>query len=167
MSEKTNGKKNGAAVSDLEDHLGFWIHYVSNHVSADFARRLSKSGVSVSEWVALRRLYELGDITQHELAASMGITKGPVSRILDRLVAKKLVGRSESPLDVRANVIHLTKTGRRMVPKLAQIADKNDRDFFAPLADSDRKAIVRIMRKLVEQHNLVCETPSAQAQINA
>ncbi len=147
-------KRTETTVSELEDHIGYWIRYVSNHVSSTFAPRLAEADVSVSEWVALRSLYSLGETSQNELAASMGMTKGPVSRILDRLLRKKLASRKESGLDARANVVCLTEPGRRLVPKLAEIADCTDHEFFAGLSQADRTAIVRIMRKLVAHHQL-------------
>ena len=44
-------------VSELESHLGFWLRYASNHVSGEFQKQVEVNGVSVSEWVALRRLF--------------------------------------------------------------------------------------------------------------
>ncbi|MGA7245246.1 MAG: MarR family transcriptional regulator, partial [Terracidiphilus sp.] len=46
------------AVSDLKDHVGFWMRGVSNHVSHAFSRMLQKSGVTVAEWVVLREMYD-------------------------------------------------------------------------------------------------------------
>jgi DNA-binding MarR family transcriptional regulator len=154
MNTKANGRKN-EAISELDDHIGFWIRYVSNHVSSVFAHELSESGVTVSEWVAMRCLYDMGEGSQNELAAAMGMTKGPVSRILDRLLKKKLVSRKGSALDGRANVIRLTDAGRRLVPELAQIADHNDATFFSALSDTDCNSILRMMRKLVAHHGFV------------
>ena len=46
-----------ANVSDLTDHLGFWLRYVSNHVSHAFAVKLAGKDVTAAEWVVLRALY--------------------------------------------------------------------------------------------------------------
>lgn len=141
-------------VSSLEDHIGYWLRYVSNHVSHSFARRLSNEDVTVSEWVALRCLYDLEEGSQNELADAMGMTKAPVSRILDRLAAKKLVRRVESAEDGRARLIRLTEQGRALVPKLAKLADANDHAFFSCLSGKEQAAIVNAMRKLVAHHEL-------------
>ncbi|HYD07668.1 MAG TPA: MarR family transcriptional regulator, partial [Reyranella sp.] len=34
-------------VSDLSDHLGFWLRLVSNHVSQAFAAKVASRGVTV------------------------------------------------------------------------------------------------------------------------
>ena len=84
-------------VSSLEDHLGYWLRLVSNNVSAGFARRLEALDVSVSEWVAMRKLFDQpGAISISALAEQMGMTKAPVSRLVERLVQKELVYRQDS-----------------------------------------------------------------------
>ena len=147
MSAKTT-------VSALEDHIGYWLRYVSNHVSQSFARRVASQGVTVSEWVALRCLYDLEEGSQNELAQAMGMTKAPVSRILDRLEAKKLITRRESAVDGRARLIRLTVEGRALVPKLAKLADANDRALFDCLSRKEQATIVDLMQRLVAHHSL-------------
>ena len=44
-------------ISSLKSHLGYWIRYVSNHVSHAFSLKLAAVGVTVAEWVILRELY--------------------------------------------------------------------------------------------------------------
>lgn len=45
-------------VPDLTAHLGYWLRYVSNHVSQAFARKVEANGVTVAEWVLMRRLLD-------------------------------------------------------------------------------------------------------------
>lgn len=86
-----------APVSQLESHLGFWLRFVSNHVSGEFKRLVEANGVSVSEWVALRQLYNAGEATATELMDALGMTKGAVSKIITRLQDKGLVSRAAVP----------------------------------------------------------------------
>lgn len=145
--------------SDLQDHLGFWLRFVSNQVSARFAREVEGAGVSVSEWVALRALFSTETASAGELIASLGMTKGAVSKIVDRLVTKKLVKRLADPRDARAQRLALTAAGRALVPKLAALADRNDARFFGPLSAKDRSTLLRILRDLVHVHELT-EVPT-------
>lgn len=144
----------GKPISGLEDHIGYWLRFVSNHVSQSFARKLEAVDITVSEWVALRCLFDLEESSQNDLARAMGMTKAPVSRILDRLVAKKLAKRSAHAEDARAWRVRLTDGGYALVPELAALADANDRVFFDCLSDSERAATIKTMRKLVTYHKL-------------
>lgn len=141
-------------VSELEAHLGFWLRFVSNHVSGRFRQQVEERGVTVSEWVALRTLYASSSSTAGALVESLGMTKGAVSKVLDRLERKKLVRRIADPGDGRAQRIALTAVGRKRVPGLASLADENDAHFFGQLSPGARRALAETLRELVRAHQL-------------
>jgi len=141
-------------ASDLTAHLGYWLRYVSNHVSQAFARKVEAHGVTVAEWVLMRQLLEVEALAPSRLAECMGMTRGAVSKLADRLIAKSLLLRTADPQDGRAQTLSLTRAGRSMVPKLAALADANDAEFFDHLAPKDRAALLRILRGIVEQRGL-------------
>ena len=142
------------AVSDLKEHVGFWLRFVSNHVSHAFARKLLASGATVAEWVVMREMFDDGETSPGVLAERIGMTRGGVSKLVDRLVSKKLIARRERGDDRRFQSIALTAAGRRLVPQLAELADQNDEEFFHPLSSGERAALIATMKKLVQAHGL-------------
>ena len=138
--------KNPAApnrtVSDLKKHIGFWLRFVSNHVSHAFARKLLVSGVTVAEWVVMRELFDDEETSPGVLAERIGMTRGGVSKLVDRRD------------DRRFQSIALTAAGRRLIPELATLADQNDEEFFHPLTARERAALIAAMKKLVQAHSL-------------
>ncbi|MEY4575553.1 MAG: hypothetical protein RL701_256 [Pseudomonadota bacterium] len=147
-------KAQEAGVSSLEEHIGFWLRFVSNHVSGRFQGLVEEQGVSLSEWVALRQLYGAGRVSPAKLIDSLGMTKGAISKVLDRLETKALVRRVSDPSDGRAQFVELTRAGRTLVPRLARIADENDRHFFGKLAPATRDALVQTLLTIVREHEL-------------
>lgn len=143
-----------ANVSALASHTGFWLRLVSNHVSHSFARKLAGSGATVAEWVILREIFEARETSPGRLAASTGLTRGAVSKLVDRLVRKGLVSRTEADRDRRFQDVELTAAGRALVPRLAALADRNDREFFSRLSAREREALVATLKKLVALHDL-------------
>jgi DNA-binding MarR family transcriptional regulator len=141
-------------VSDLKKHVGFWLRFVSNHVSHAFARKLLASGVTVAEWVIMREMFDDHETSPGVLAERIGMTRGGVSKLVDRLVKKKLVTRRDRSDDRRFQTIALTAAGRRLTPQLAALADQNDEEFFHPLSSGERAALIAIMKKLVDAHGL-------------
>ena len=140
-------------VADLPDHLGFWLRLVSNQVSGAFAARLMRAKVTVVEWVALRKLYDQ-DYAPSSLAEELGMTRGAVTKLADRLIARKLAVRQADAGDGRAQHLALTHAGRALVPKLAALADQNDAAFFAFLNRSERLQLDKILRKIARHHCL-------------
>ena len=82
------------------------------------------------------------------------MTRGGVSKLVDRLLAKKFVTRQERSDDRRFQSIALTAVGRRQIPQLAALADQNDEEFFHPLSWGERAALIATMKKLVQAHGL-------------
>lgn len=141
-------------VSDLKKHVGFWLRFVSNHVSHAFARKLLASGATAAEWVVMREMFDDEETSPGVLAERIGMTRGGVSKLVDRLVSKKLVTRRERSDDRRFQSIALTAAGRRLTPQLAALADQNDEDFFHPLSVGERAELIATMKKLVAAHGL-------------
>lgn len=144
----------GASASDLEKHLGYWLRRVSNAVSAEFARGLQGKQTSVAEWVLMRHLYYRDNAAPADLAKSLTMTRGAISKIIDKLEAKGWMKSRVDPEDHRGRHLSLTALGRRAVPELARIADRNDEEFFACLDIGERATLRRLLGKVAEHHQM-------------
>ncbi|CAH1688700.1 HTH-type transcriptional repressor NicR [Hyphomicrobiales bacterium] len=148
------------SVSDLTSHLGYWLRMVSNHVSQAFAAKLAGEDVTVAEWCFMRTLYGKEPTPPSRLADDMGMTKGAITKLADRLIAKSLVTRAANAHDGRAQTLALTDRAVDLVPKLAALADSNDAEFFACLTGAERALLEQILRHMVQHHRLAA-TPVA------
>jgi DNA-binding MarR family transcriptional regulator len=140
------------SISTLGDHAGYWLRYVSNHVSHAFARKVEAQGVTVAEWVLLREMLDAGATNPSRLADTTGLTRGAVSKLIERLCQKKLAVRSSSDGDRRYQTVELTASGKRLVPVLAQLADENDREFFSHLNAEEKTWLVNLLQGIVRRH---------------
>lgn len=139
------------SISGLEDHAGYWLRFVSNHVSQAFTRKVEAQGVTVAEWVLLREMFEAGAANPSQLADSLGMTRGAVSKLVERLCRKKLAVRSSSDRDGRSHTVALTEAGTKLVPVLARLADKNDREHFGHLSTPQKTRLVGMLRDIVQR----------------
>ncbi len=146
--------------SPLEAHLGFWLRFVSNHVSLRFQQLLEEKGVTVTEWVALRTLWSQDETTHAELIRALGMTKGATSKVVSRLQEKGLAERELANGRAREQCLGLTTAGKTLVPQLAALADANDAHFFGHLPADERLALTKAMQALVQHHQLK-EIPTA------
>jgi DNA-binding MarR family transcriptional regulator len=136
-------------VPDLTAHIGYWLRQLSNHVSHAFARKLAARDVTVAEWALMRVLYDRQPTSPSRLAERMGLTRGAVTKLADRLMEKGLLARRANAHDGRAQTLMLTATGTSFVPELAALADQNDIECFGPMPDADRAALERILKETV------------------
>lgn len=138
-------------ISDLKKHIGFWMRRVSNAVSHSFARKLEASGVTVAEWVVLREMLECDGVIAPSVVAEMtGLSRGAVSKLVERLREKGLVTRKEAVTDRRFQEIELTDAARKLLPHLAELADENDEEFFSVLSAQERKTLLTLLVKVAE-----------------
>ncbi|CAO3454814.1 Transcriptional regulator, MarR family [Azospirillum argentinense] len=146
MSEST--------ISPLDAHLGYWLRFVSNHVSHAFAAKLAERGVTVAEWVVLRDLHSRDGVAPSLLADRLGMTRGAISKLADRLAAKGLLTQTADADDRRCQTLALTRQGRALVPDLAALADRNDADFFGHLDPAERARIEETLKGIVRRMGL-------------
>lgn len=146
-------------IPDLESHLGYWLRRVSNAVSGAFSRALQEKQTSIAEWVLLRELHEREQAAPGELAHVLGLTRGAVSKIIDKLEAKSWVQAGSKEGDNRYHLLSLTRVGQRSLPILAQIADQNDSAYFDCLNAKEKVLLRDLLIKLAE-HNHIHDVPT-------
>jgi DNA-binding MarR family transcriptional regulator len=142
------------STSSLQDHLGFWLRFVSNHVSHAFKLKVEAHGVTVAEWVVLRALFDVDGAKPSDVARTLGMTRGAISKLADRIVTKGLAKCAKEKRDRRLQSLALTPAGRKLVPILATLADQNDSEFFDHLSDAERSAFKELLRAIVYRRGL-------------
>ncbi|HET8936343.1 MAG TPA: MarR family transcriptional regulator [Polyangiales bacterium] len=123
-------------------------------MSHSFARAVESEGVTVAEWVFLRVLYDEDHVSPSQLAERMGMTKGAISKLAERLADKSLIERQANVQDSRGQTLALTPTARKLVPRLSKIADRNDADFFDCLTANEKHQLDRLLRKVAQNKAL-------------
>jgi len=143
-----------SGVSELTAHLGYLLRSVSNAVSHEFARKIAAQAVTVAEWVMLRSLYDETEMAPSVLATKMGMTRGAISKLAERLIAKRLVERRENPVDKRGHSLSLSLAGAQKVHAIAALADRNDADFFAVMNNAERAELRALLETLIARNGL-------------
>lgn len=143
-----------SAIPNLTAHIGYVLRMVSNAVSQDFARKVSDADVTVAEWAVLRSLYDIDAMAPSALAEKMGMTKGAISKLADRLLDKGLIERIGNLDDRRAHSLSLSSAGRAKVPVLAALAEKNEAEYFDLLTAEERESLKDILNVLIRRRAL-------------
>jgi DNA-binding MarR family transcriptional regulator len=120
---------------------------------------LREKQASVAEWVLLRELHKRGQAAPGELADVLGLTRGAVSKVVDKLESKSWFQTDAKEGDNRYRVLSLTRAGKRILPILAQVADQNDSAYFDCLDAKEKVAFRELLIKLAE-HNRIHDIPA-------
>lgn len=112
------------------------------------------SGLTDATWRPLMHLHLLGDgVRQKELAASVGIEGPSLVRLLDTLVAKGLVERSEDATDRRAKQLRLTPEGRLFVTRIQEIVMSLENELLGPFSDAEISRLAELVLRLESSAN--------------
>ena len=121
--------------------------YQSILLQAD--RALAEHGLTHAQWVPLYRLHRDGPCTMACLAREQGQDPGAMTRAIDRLEAKGLVGRSRSDDDRRLVTLALTDAGRQLAegvpPVLAQVLNQH----LAGFSHDEWQLLLALLKRLV------------------
>jgi DNA-binding MarR family transcriptional regulator len=148
-----SGERSLKTISRRGDYVGFWLRVLSNGVSRTFEKSLQNYDVTVARWVVLRALYGR-ETSLIELSEAIGIDQGSTSRLVERLVQKKLVNRVTPPEDRRSVRISLTSSGFGLVPKLASAADINDELFFGKISKAKKDQFLKTLMELIRKNDV-------------
>jgi MarR family transcriptional regulator for hemolysin len=131
------------AVS-LGDVARLWRGQIGN--------RLRPSGLSFMQWLTLSQLSRAGaDVVQKDLAALVSIEGPTMVGILDRLVGLGLVERRVSPLDRRANTVHLTDAGLVKLGEIEGDLQALREEMLAGLSGADLETGTRLLNHIAER----------------
>lgn len=118
------------------DELRYLIQSVQKEGSKKFGDLLSNElGITHSQSEVLGVLQENDAISLAELGSLLFCESGSPSRLVKRLVDKKLVFQSVSKEDSRKYVLHLTNEGRELVPKIRAFEEQFNQQILDNLAD--------------------------------
>jgi DNA-binding MarR family transcriptional regulator len=106
--------------------------------------------VTLPQYRALVVLASRGPQNAGTLADALGVHSSTLTRLCDRLVAKGLLARTESPGSRREVVLELTASGRRLVRSVTTRRRREIADVVARLTKSERSDIVRALQAFGE-----------------
>jgi DNA-binding MarR family transcriptional regulator len=74
--------------------------------------------------------------------------------VLDKLEEKRWLTRKTLEEDNRGQLLFLTQQGRRILPELQEIANRNDQKFFDCLTAKEKAMLGHLLRKLTTSNEI-------------
>lgn len=106
---------------------------------------LADSGFSQAMALPLLVLSRGDHVRQGVIAEELGLEGPSLVRIIDLLVAEKLVTRKEDASDRRAKILSLTEKGRRRAIKIERSVDGLRKRFLTEVSEPELAATVEIL----------------------
>jgi DNA-binding MarR family transcriptional regulator len=143
--------KDGAMSHLAEAELLIALTQLQNKVEKTLGGPLSAHGISLTDYLVLRRLYQAPQkkLRRIDLAQGVGLSASGVTRLLNPMQKIGLVDKEESARDARVSLVSLSKAGERTYKEAEVSFNQTAQDLFARLADKDQATLQRIVDALL------------------
>ncbi len=130
--------------------LGRLLRRANRLVHSTIEARFGAADLNFTQWHALHLIRDAGTMTAGELSASMEITTGSLTRVIDGLEARHLLARDRNVLDRRVVKLRLTQNGRTKLDEISPVVAQRWTDILAGLADDEVARLMGLLSKLAD-----------------
>ena len=149
MSDSSPSNSVDQTTFPTEHSIAFLTREITRNYTRNLQNAIAPYGILIGQYHFLRVLWEKDEITQRELAVTVGMKESTTFTALAGMEKQGLLTRKRDSDDRRKMTVKLTDKGRGLKPKLIPIAKAvNDRPLTAltPEQVSDLKAMLEILR---------------------
>ena len=134
----------------LPSLLGYVLRRTQSAVFADFAATFAKAGAALTpgEFGLLVLVERNAGLSQMALARALGIDRSTLVPILDRLQARGLLVRGESPTDGRTHALGLTPAGAKALARFAKLVRAHEKRIAAGLSAAETRTLIALLDKV-------------------
>jgi len=132
-----------------DESVGWLMKRALMSIAQAADRRLEPKGLTHAQWVPLLKLH-MGDAsTVAELARECQLDAGAMTRTLDRLEAKGLLGRVRSSEDRRVVNLELTDEGREAARHIPKVLCKVQNAFLQGLKVEEWEQLKALLNRIL------------------
>jgi DNA-binding MarR family transcriptional regulator len=136
----------------LDRFVPYRLSVLTNIVSMSIAHAYEREfGLSIPEWRVLAVLARYPNLSAIEVAERTAMDKVAVSRAVQGLLASRRLVRTYDKGDRRRSKLRLSAPGRDVYTRVAPLALRYERMLLNTLSASDRRALDRLIGRLLER----------------
>jgi DNA-binding MarR family transcriptional regulator len=132
----------------LEDQPGYLLGIARKKHALIFAKYMVDD-LTMPQFSTLVKLRDVGPVSQNYLGRLIYHDSATMKGVVDRLLVRKLIETAVDPSDKRRRAIMLTKKGHQVVERAVAAVRKVSQEHFSPLTDSERKTLVKLLKKVI------------------
>lgn len=132
----------------LEAQAGFVIRKAHQRSSEVFAQVMSSFDVTPTQFSALVKLYQEGELSQNHLGRLIATDPATTLGVVKRLRERGAVEQRADPDDRRRVLLRLSRGGRRAVAAMMSRAAEVTRQTLAPLSDEEQAVLMSLLHRL-------------------
>jgi DNA-binding MarR family transcriptional regulator len=141
------GPRPAITLGVLGNHLGYFVRRLQVWIFQDFIRVLESTDLSPAQFSVMIVVGANRGLSQAELAATLGIERARLVRLLHRLEERGLIQRLASSADGRRHALQLTLPGRAHLRRAKMLADRHEKKLIEKLGAERHKMLLDALRQ--------------------
>jgi DNA-binding MarR family transcriptional regulator len=142
---KTGGRARADSAADAMQRQLWKLLRGLEHIDQEF---LSRYGVTTSQGEALLAFSDDSRASMNELSRTLGLANSTMTRMVETLVARGFVRRTEDDQDRRVVRVALTAEGRKLQGSLKEARREIQRLILSEIRVEDRATVLEVLEKL-------------------
>jgi len=120
----------------------------SHRLEAIVKDEVQAHGLTISEFGTLEALYHKGTLTVAEIVAKILIPNSSMSYVLERLLEKGLIERTQDEGDKRVYRLTLTEAGHNYIREVYPLHQKALRQLLDRLTPDEEEILQQLLKKI-------------------
>ena len=149
-----NNRNNWSALDETIERFAVYLHRSQRLMLNHTMTFLRPYQINTSEFdvlVGLRNSPPPHVLTPTELQRSLLITSGGLTKLFYQLEDRELISRSVQEHDKRSKLVHLTKSGKKMIEKIIKEMQKIEREILdSALTDKEQEQLTKLLGKVTK-----------------
>ena len=134
-------------LGELNQHLGYFVRRLQVWIFQDFIRTLSSIDISPAQFSVLVVIGANEGLSQSQLAATLGIERARLVRMLHLLERRGLTQRLPSSADGRRHALRLTRAGQAELRRAKALAAQHEEGLKPKLGSERYRLMLEMLRE--------------------
>jgi len=131
-----------------EKYIGYWINKVERTMKNIHDKRLEQYDLTLSQEAILHQLWHKDGLTQKEIQENLSLRGASVSGLVDTLLKKRLIVRTQDVEDARYKRLYLTEEGRKLEVICIGVIKELEAEISQGFSEDEKMIFTSWMRKL-------------------
>lgn len=133
---------------ELHAFLPYLMARVGSLMALSFTPRLEQAGITLDMWRVLMVLHFNGPLTLIDISRVTGVKTSTLSRLVGRMIEKRLLSRRRSRQDARTVQIRLRREGEALFQKLWPEVARLEKLVTSPFTASDLERFKAMLQEI-------------------
>lgn len=141
---------NDSTSSRPSKYVCYKLSRVMRKVNRYYESKLSKYGITPSQFYVMSVMWEKDGVKFKDLAKSLEMDGSTLTSILDRMERQDLVERRNDPEDRRSLLVFLKEKTKQNIAEITCLAEKLDQEIKERFSEEEFATFERVLEKLFQ-----------------